>query len=216
MGKEHTTQAIARAEVEWKEWGHLGGGDRQSVRDGYIREGGGTVNATSRALWCGWFVAWCYMEIHPELRRHLMGSTYRLRLLGSYNSDRNLWPSQGVTTEDGSTTTVKALHAFTGHLRGWVHGPACMTADIQPGDILCVRNNKKTDPPDGGHVVLCVEACPKGQPTVATICGNGLGRRSDGSTGGGVVRNDYPRGEIRQIIRPSDWDFDPSLKYAGG
>jgi hypothetical protein len=186
------------------------------MRDRYIREAGGTVNATSRALWCGWFAAWCYLAVHPELRAHLMGSTYRLRLLGSYNSDRNLWPSQAVKCSDGSDTTVKALHASTGHLRRWVHGPACMTADIPAGAILCVRNNKKTDPADGGHVVLCVEACPNGQPTVATICGNGLGRRADGSTGNGVVRNDYPRGEIRQILVPSEWDFDPTLKYLGG
>lgn len=216
MGSSPQAQAVARADAEWRAWPTLSANDRADARARYIRDGAGDAPAPGYQ-WCGAFVGDAYKDlVHKALRFALMQSTVRLWILGSCGTDKNLWPSDGVVLPDGTKTTARALHASTGDLRVWVHGAACLTAAIEPGDILCVRNNRKKDPPAGGHVVLAVEVCSPEQSSVVTISGNGLGKHADGSTGNGVVRNEYPRSEIRQILRLSAHDFDHALKYDGG
>lgn len=206
---------MARADAEWRAWPTLTKKQQTEARAKYIREGAGDAPGPGY-LWCGAFAAWCHMAVHRTLRFALIQSTVRLWVMGSYGTDKNLWPSDGVRLPDGTVTTARNLHSSTGKLRVWHHGAACLTAEILPGDILCVRNSKTKDPAAGGHVVLAVEPCPPGQAAVATISGNGGGLRADGTAGGGVVRNDYARTKIRQILRLSEWDFDPTLTYLGG
>ena len=208
--------AVGRAEAEWKAWPALGKMGQPTIRDGYITASGGTLGRTSRANWCGWFAAFCWLSVHPTLRKHLVASTYRLFLFGSYGADKNLWPPDAIQgTGPRGEKTTKRYHISTGKQRKWTKGVGCGAVDILPGDILCVRSGKDEDP-NGGHVVLAVEPCGLGQTHVATISGNGQGARADSSVGGGVVRNDYSREDIRQIIRLSAHDLNPELTYLGG
>lgn len=201
-------QAVAELSALWQRWPSLDAAGRQAQVLELIRDGVLDRRSTTRGYqWCGATMAWAYRAtLHPEIRAHLCPSTYRLSVAGRYARDPGIgWPYQRVARPGEQPVAILDYHREHGGLRQWWTGPSDR---LQPGDVALVGG-----PPGGGgkHIVLVTEVEPGG---VVALSGNGYGERSDGTTGGGVVRNRLALCDLRRVLRWAPADHDASLIYS--
>lgn len=206
-------QAVSEARAEWERWGRWTGVDRQAALLGYLRDGVCDKRTSTRGYqWCGAWMAWCYRHtLHPEIRAHLCPSTYRLSVAGRYTADPGIgWPHGYVRQPGHDAMRFTDYHVSHGGLRRWwtavTDGAA--SGGLQPGDVALVGG------PAGGsgkHIVLITSLEAGG---VETLSGNGYGRRSDGTTGGGVVANHYSWSDLRRVLRWAPADHDSALVFS--
>lgn len=205
--KSQTERAVAWALEQWRGWTLLTPAKQNRKRDEIIVAGGGQPNRTSRSYWCGWFLSAAYPEMHGKLRVALLPSTYRLSLMGHYRIDPNLWKSNDCKGKDGVLTTVPAMHESKKAKRKAAIEGQIEKFAVNAGDVICTG-----DGATGAHINIAILSSAPGEP-VKCVSGNGWGLRFDGSTGGGIVTNEYERKQIKAIYRFSTVDFDQSVWY---
>jgi hypothetical protein len=207
-------RSIVEAHTEWDRWGGLTAAQRRDRTLDFIREGVCDHRSSARGYqWCGAAMAWFYRAtLHPEIRKHLCPSTYRLSVAGRYTTDPGIgWPYPYGRRPGQQAERITDYHVGHGGLRRWWTG-ASQATGVLPGDVALVGG------PAGGsgrHIVLVVEVDADPEwPGVETLSGNGWGTRSDGSVGAGVVRNHYAYGDLRRVLRWAPADFDSTLIYS--
>lgn len=132
---------------------------------------------------CGTYVARCYAPagLRADVRKYGLPSTYRLDRFG-----------RGLKISGKWSPPVTAISRIV------------QPADIQRGDIVCIRTNRRL--PVGDHVTLCAGFDGK---LVSTFEYNASGLLGNGQTGRGVVTNKRPIAVVVKVYRLQPEDFDP-------
>lgn len=223
-------EGVARALTEWK----LGvEDDRDSLGfsriQEYLKDGcdvGTPYTANGDYSWCVCFYAYCMYGIHPQVRRSLFRSTYRLFVYAMLLMDDNLWPFKYVKIQGLKPMTIKdwlqdrpRLVQFpnfnTGPIpdgwsaRWWYplikKGLCGWNFHLKAGDIIVV--NRTRHGPWGNHIGMCISDTPSGGHSIPTIEGNAWGLAPNGKNWEGVVKNNRSPEEVEMVIRPSALDF---------
>lgn len=179
--EEAARLALERAELEWRIWT----AERTLV---YLSEGVLDQRSSLGSYqWCGAFAAFCWQEVHPELRKRLWPSVYRLLVYADYGVDRNLWPASLAARFPRIEPPRVLVDVRDGN-----------RAEIRPGDICLVGVSKPR------HITLASSIEDVG---LHTISGNGLGLLAGGGRGRGVVKNLVPWPQVWYAIRPASADL---------
>lgn len=174
--------AVERAQEEWKCW-------RLSRILDYMRLGVlDNRTALGNYQWCGAFAAYCWQDVHPEIRKHLWPSVYRLLLYANYGIDKNLWPAE-MAARFPRTEPPRVLIDVR------------LISDrklIRPGDVCLVGSGEP-------HHIAIATIVADG--FLHTISGNGLGLLASNMRGRGVAKNLYPWPQVWYAIRPAPGDL---------